>query len=94
MAARNGLDALSITSNHSAPIDFLITDIVMPGMSGPDLIRRLKESRGEVKVLFITGYDADKLSPRLGEERSYPVLRKPFREDELIGMVNAAFGLS
>lgn len=94
LAARNGLDALSITSNHSAPIDFLITDIVMPGMSGPDLIRRLKESRGEVKVLFITGYDADKLSPRLGEERSYPVLRKPFREDELIGMVNAAFGLS
>lgn len=94
LAARSGLEALSLASGHSGPLDILITDIVMPGMSGPDLVRTLKESRKNLKVLFITGYDADKLSPRLGQERSYPVLRKPFREDELIGMVNAAFELT
>ena len=91
LPARSAHDAISLASGHSGPVDILITDIVMPGMSGPDLVKSLKEARSDMKVLFITGYDADKLSPRLGQEWPYPVLRKPFREDELIGMINAAF---
>lgn len=84
LAARNGLDALSLASNHAGPVDILITDVLIPGMSGPDLVRSLNESKSDMKVLFITRYDVDKLSPRLGKERTCPLLRGPFREVRLI----------
>lgn len=95
LSASSGFDAISLAEQHSGPIDLLVTDVVMPEMSGPDLARRLKLRWSDLKVLFVTGYDAEKLAVHIGSEPGYPVLRKPFREEELIEMVNKAmrFGL-
>ena len=60
MTARNGEDALELL--HDYPhIDLVITDVVMPGMSGPDLADRLATTRPGLKVLFVSGYPDDKL---------------------------------
>ena len=49
-------DALLPSDRHPGPIDVLVSDIVMPGMRGPELARRMKKMRPEIKVLFISGY--------------------------------------
>lgn len=72
-SAREALDYL----DHN-PVDYVVTDHLMPGMTGTDLVRALREEHPEVKSLIVSGYaDLDGLSPDL------PRLAKPFRQDEL-----------
>lgn len=60
------------------PFDLVVTDYLMPGLTGANLASRLAESRPEIGVLIVSGYaDADAIAPGLH------FLRKPFRKDEL-----------
>jgi len=65
-------------------IRVLITDVVMPGMSGHELAARLREDRPDLGVVFVTGYDPERTSL----ERSF-CLRKPFTRDQLVGAIEA-----
>ena len=56
LEARHGVDALRIAERHTDPIHLLITDLVMPHMSGRDLAARLTVARPEMKILFMSGY--------------------------------------
>jgi PAS domain S-box-containing protein len=56
LEARHGLDALRVAERHQDPIHLLVTDVVMPHMSGRDLARRLADARPNMKLLFISGY--------------------------------------
>jgi two-component system, cell cycle sensor histidine kinase and response regulator CckA len=56
LEARHGLDALRVAERHADPIQLMITDVVMPHMSGRDLAERLVVARPHMKVLFISGY--------------------------------------
>jgi PAS domain S-box-containing protein len=56
LAAANGEEALRVASSHEGPIHLLLTDVVMPGMSGPELAERLAQHRNESRVLFMSGY--------------------------------------
>ena len=63
---------------HDYPeVDVVITDVVMPGMSGPDLAERLKALRPSMPLLFVSGYTDDKLSAVLAM-RGANFLPKPF----------------
>ena len=80
-------EALAIAS-QGTPIDMLITDVVMPGMSGPQLAARLTELQPGLPVLFISGYTD---SP--GElPRGANLLRKPFTSAALLREVDANGG--
>ena len=76
--AGNGIEALAISAGHEAPIDLILTDIVMPQMSGNDLVERLLAERSGIKVLFMSGYTGDS---RIKVDELFPAaafLTKPF----------------
>jgi two-component system cell cycle sensor histidine kinase/response regulator CckA len=58
--------------------DLLLTDVVMPGMSGPMLVERLLESEPNLKVLFMSGYDDRQVVQRYVVERGFSLISKPF----------------
>jgi two-component system, cell cycle sensor histidine kinase and response regulator CckA len=76
-------EAFRLAAGYDASIDLLITDVVMPGESGPELARRLAVTRPDMKVLFVSGYTDDAVvrSDRLAPNQHF--LQKPFGPDTL-----------
>jgi len=85
LEARDGSQALRIAEEHRGPIALLLTDVVMPGMTGPELARRLGAGRADLKVLFVSGY-TDRGFAVPGPAASL-FLQKPFTPDALAGKV-------
>src|SRR5262249_45002153 len=56
LAAAGGTDAVKIASETPEAIDLIVTDITMPGMSGPEAVRSIRESRPKVKAIYLSGY--------------------------------------
>ncbi|MBI5906140.1 MAG: response regulator, partial [Deltaproteobacteria bacterium] len=65
VSAGSGAEAIRIVERHEGPIDLLLTDLVMPGMNGMELSRRLLPLRPEMKVLYMSGYSKEAI-PRFG----------------------------
>jgi CheY-like chemotaxis protein len=57
--AGDGEEAIQIAAQHPGPIDLVLTDVVMPRMSGRELVQRLHENRRGLKVLYMSGYTDD-----------------------------------
>jgi two-component system cell cycle sensor histidine kinase/response regulator CckA len=81
VTADNGEDALEIV-NSGEPIDLLISDVVMPGMDGPTMVREARKSRPELKILFMSGYAEEQLRKSIDIE-NVNFLPKPFSVTEL-----------
>jgi two-component system, cell cycle sensor histidine kinase and response regulator CckA len=88
LEADNGLEALLTSIQHQGAIDLLITDVVMPKMSGFELGRVFKELWPAVNVLYISASLRDALGDQLPADCAYLV--KPFAPDELLDAVAAA----
>jgi signal transduction histidine kinase len=76
MAAASGEEALTIASAHDGTIDLLLSDVVMPGLKGPDLAQRLRAMRPGVRVLLMSGYATDVLTA--GDMHGAALVTKPF----------------
>jgi two-component system cell cycle sensor histidine kinase/response regulator CckA len=87
LEASSGEQALDLMQARGDTIDLLITDVVMPNLDGPALVRRVRETHPEVKVIFISGYTEDSFRRNLGEESDIHFLGKPFTLKQLAGMV-------
>jgi len=87
MAAANGEAALKLASAHDGTIHLLITDVVMPGMKGPELADRMRAMRPGIKVLLISGYATDIVTP--GDLQEATLLSKPFTAATLVKTVRA-----
>ena len=87
--ARHPEHALQVAQEHPAPLHLLITDVVMPGMSGRELAQRLAESRDAMKVLYMSGYTDDAIVRHgvLAEDMAF--LQKPFTIEALARKVRA-----
>lgn len=83
LVAKNGQEALDLAAHTHGPIDLLITDVVMPGISGLELARRLETSRPHLRVLFVSGHQEERLASRTGNQLVSPLLTKPFTAEEL-----------
>jgi two-component system cell cycle sensor histidine kinase/response regulator CckA len=78
LEAENGEAALLIANAHQGSIDVLITDVVMPGMSGRELSKKLYEARPKTKVLYLSGYTEDAIMHQGVFEAGTAFLQKPF----------------
>jgi len=87
LAAADPDEALALGSAPGVTVDLLLTDVVMPEMSGPDLAAELRRRRPEVEVLFMSGYFGDALARYGLDETTAEVVAKPFRPDALLGAV-------
>jgi CheY-like chemotaxis protein len=84
LEAASPRDALRTHQTHPAPIDLLLTDVVMPEMNGRQLADHLKVARPEMKVLFMSGYTGEALRAGGGvAEFTGQLLQKPFTPDGL-----------
>jgi signal transduction histidine kinase len=83
LEASSPADALRVAREHAGPVDLLLTDVIMPGMRGPDLAARVRAVRPGIKVLFMSGYVDD---AGLGGAERLPgvsLIAKPFTHDAL-----------
>ncbi len=85
--APSGEEALTIIQQEGEDIDLLITDVVMPNMDGPTLIRHVREIRPEMKIICISGYAEDAFRSRIDRGTDIHFLPKPFSLQQLAGKV-------
>ncbi|MFN4024548.1 MAG: response regulator [Hyphomonas sp.] len=81
--ACDGEDALEILTDMPGSFDLIISDVVMPGMDGPTLIREAKDKLGHARVIFISGYAERDLAQQLDDDRAVSFLPKPFTVRQL-----------
>jgi two-component system, cell cycle sensor histidine kinase and response regulator CckA len=92
-AAASGTDALELAA-ATGPFDLLLSDVVMPGMSGPELARRLRADSAGLPVLYMSGYTDDVLDPSELTNPATAFIRKPFGNAALVAAVVDALGYS
>jgi nitrogen-specific signal transduction histidine kinase/CheY-like chemotaxis protein len=92
LEASNPLEAHALFGRHRGCIDLVLTDVVMPGSSGPDLFRSLAVQEPSLKVLYMSGYTEDAISRQTGLDRGLPFVQKPFNAIVLAQTVRAALG--
>jgi two-component system cell cycle sensor histidine kinase/response regulator CckA len=87
LEARSGEAALSVLNSETNRIDLLVSDVVMPHMDGPTLIRHVRDKRPDMKVIFISGYTEDKFRDQIDAGEHIHFLPKPFSLKQLAGKV-------
>ena len=87
LEAANGDGALELLHGGDDVIDVLITDVIIPGMDGPALIRNVRKTPPDMKVIFISGYTEDSFRQRLDDTEDIHFLPKPFSLQQLAGKV-------
>jgi two-component system, cell cycle sensor histidine kinase and response regulator CckA len=85
--AADGRAGLELCRQHDGEIQLLITDVIMPEMSGPDLVKSLTSMKQQPRVLFLSGYTADELERQGINQANYHFLHKPFLGDALLKKV-------
>ncbi|MFB3917106.1 MAG: PAS domain S-box protein [Terriglobales bacterium] len=78
LEAENGEHGLRVAGEHRGEIDLLLTDVVLPAMSGPDLAQKLLDSHPAIKVLYMSGYTETAILEQAGENMAAIFLQKPF----------------
>jgi PAS domain S-box-containing protein len=85
LTASDGPAAIELSASHRGPIDVLLTDLVLPGMSGHELVRRLRLRRPGLKVLLMSGHAAhEEMAAEAAANADAPLLQKPFKPETLL----------
>lgn len=86
--ARDGVQALALAREHAGPISLILTDVIMPGQTGPEVAAAIREIHPEAAVLYASGYTADAIEGR--GVQAVDLLQKPYAATQLAKRVRAA----
>jgi two-component system cell cycle sensor histidine kinase/response regulator CckA len=85
--AGNGLEALAELERQGGHVDVVVSDVVMPEMDGPTLMKELKKRKPDIKIIFVSGYAEDAFDKSLPDQKQFNFLAKPFTLKQLVKVV-------
>ncbi len=92
--AHNGAEALRLAVEHKTAINLLVTDMVMPGMTGKELARRLQHQHPGIGVVYMSGYSEQTAAETTQADASMLLLTKPFSRGSILRAVREALNAS
>jgi DNA-binding NtrC family response regulator len=90
LVATGGWDAIREFESSGQSVELLLTDVIMPDLTGPVLAERLRSQKPDLRVLFISGFHDADLVQRFVTRRGFTLLPKPFTVDALLRVVREA----
>ena len=85
--AGNGVQALAELEKQGGEVDLVVSDVVMPEMDGPTLMKELKKRKPDIKIIFVSGYAEDAFDKSLPDHKQFNFLAKPFTLKQLVTVV-------
>ena len=89
--AENGTEALAVLRKSDDSIDLVLTDVVMPSMSGPEMVAVLRSQRPDLPVIFMSAYAGDRLTAQGVQVTEHEFIQKPFTSQKLIEKIRYSF---
>ncbi|HLH93677.1 MAG TPA: response regulator [Xanthobacteraceae bacterium] len=90
--AGNGIEAIEALAREGGKVDLVVSDVVMPEMDGPTLLKELRKKNPDLKIIFVSGYAEDAFEKSLPDSSAYNFLAKPFTLKQLVSAVKDAMG--
>jgi two-component system cell cycle sensor histidine kinase/response regulator CckA len=90
--AGNGVEAIEALAREGGRVDLVVSDVVMPEMDGPTLLKELRKDNPDLKIIFVSGYAEDAFEKSLPDSSQYNFLAKPFTLKQLVSAVKEAMG--
>ena len=87
LEAGNGVEAIEVLEKRGSGVDLVVSDVVMPEMDGPTLLKELRKRDPDLKIIFVSGYAEDAFQKNLPEPGQYAFLPKPFTLKQLVAAV-------
>jgi two-component system cell cycle sensor histidine kinase/response regulator CckA len=85
--ASNGIEAMEALEEKNGAVDLVVSDVVMPEMDGPTLLRAMRARNPDLKIIFVSGYAEDAFAKSLEENEKFDFLAKPFALSALVAKV-------
>ncbi len=85
--ASNGIEAMEALEERDGNVDLVVSDVVMPEMDGPTLLKAMRDRNPEVRIIFVSGYAEDAFEKSLPENQQFAFLPKPFTLSQLVAAV-------
>lgn len=85
--ASNGIEAMEALEECNGVLDLVVSDVVMPEMDGPTLLKVMREKNPDIKIIFVSGYAEDAFEKSLPENQQFAFLPKPFTLSQLVAAV-------
>ncbi|HXO02215.1 MAG TPA: response regulator, partial [Stellaceae bacterium] len=85
--ASNGVEALEALEEKDGAVDLVVSDVVMPEMDGPTLLKTMRGKNPDLKIIFVSGYAEDAFEKSLPENQQFAFLPKPFTLSQLVAAV-------
>ena len=84
LEAVDGTDALRVCRKFDGPIHLVLSDVIMPGLSGPETAAQLRRIRPGLRTLFMSGYMGEKIVRHGIQKSDFPFIEKPFTPQSLL----------
>jgi two-component system, cell cycle sensor histidine kinase and response regulator CckA len=92
LEAGTGVEALDVMDREKGRIDIVVSDVIMPEMDGPTMLKEMRKTNPGLKIIFVSGYPDDAFKKSLDEDEAYAFLPKPFTLPQLAAKVKEQLG--